>query len=198
MVVTVVTVLVALPIGLPAAAAVPAWAPDRAAAELVAADPQLPVPIVVRDGEPAVPVPYGRFTAATCAMASQRAPLFRCAATYQAGPSRTTSVVVWVRIRDRDGGSVCASLRRPVPAGCWATADGERDSAADAQTAFRQWRGRQDGRPVMDQAGTSCVGYGSGYWRCVDMPVNGEPARPVRAIVVALAGGRTTITPAKG
>ena len=65
------------------------------------------------------------------------------------------------------------------------------DLEVDAHAAFRHWRAVQQGRRGMDQAGTWCQGFGSGYWWCVDMPVNGDPPQPVRAVVVA---GATVVT----
>lgn len=161
------------------------WTPARVASELVATDPALPVPLKASDREPAHPVPYGHFKAAICRSASVRLSLFRCDATYGAGMKRQTRASVWVRVRQFGAGSICASLRKPIPAGCWSTADGAR-AEGDAQTVFRQWLGRLVDAPVMDQSGTSCVGYGSGYWSCVD--TQGETAGR-RAVVVMRASG---------
>lgn len=164
----------------PAAAKPPAWTPGQAAAALVAADPRLPVPVQLNPNEPPRPVPYGHFQTATCKVASAKLALFRCTATYAAGIRDRAEASVWVRVRQYGAGSVCASLRKPVPAGCVSAADGAR-ADGDATTEFRRWLQPGGG---LAQGVFECVGYGSGFYRCVRPS---EP--PVRATVVFGANG---------
>lgn len=177
----------AIPVFAAPAAAAPS--PGDVAALLVRDDPPLGVTVRNEKGN------ESSFTRVVRASCVRQGPKWRCQGTWAGGsifPERT--VTVWVRLREASAVTVCASLRPVIPAGCWSTADGDRDLEVDAHAAFRHWRAVQQGRRGMDQAGTWCQGFGSGYWWCVDMPVNGDPPQPVRAVVVAGANG-VTVTP---